>query len=132
MEAVANGGLSHPTAVNAAAPMQAEFQAQLDWDCDDLQTKGYLGLCLSPNLCTHIGATACNTWDSLNTQYRMPGWSVIFADYSAVSSIWISGSQDPSVEMERMHMLFACLMANRPAISDQLQGMILLKALPQK
>ena len=62
----------------------------------------------------------------------MPGWSVVFADYSAVSSIWISGSQDPSVEMDRMHTLFACLTANGLVISDQLQGMILLRALPMK
>ena len=59
VEAVVNGGLAWLVTANPAAPMQQEFQAQLDWDCDDLQTKGILGLQLSPNLCTHIGATAC-------------------------------------------------------------------------
>ena len=44
VEAVANGGLAWPVTANPAAPMQLEFQAQLDWDCDDLQTKGILGL----------------------------------------------------------------------------------------
>ena len=112
--------------------MQVEFQAQLDCDCDDLQTKGYLGLHLSPILPTHIGATAHDMWDSLNIQYGMPGWSVIFADYLIVRSIQISGSQYSSIEIERIHVLFAHLMANRLVISDQLQGMILLVALPQK
>ena len=50
-----DGGRGHPVEAVARAPTQAEADAQVAWDADDIQCLGILGLCLSPNLRTHLG-----------------------------------------------------------------------------
>ena len=65
-----DGGRGRPVEVTARAPTQAEADAQVAWDANDIQCLGILGLCLSPNLRTHLGNTARLMWDSLNTMQQ--------------------------------------------------------------
>ena len=79
--ALTDGGRGCPVKATAGAPTQAKADAQVAWDANDIQCLCILGLCLSPNIRTHLGNTACLTWDSLNTMFGQPGISAIFADY---------------------------------------------------
>ena len=122
--ALMDGGRGHPVEVTAGAPTQAEANAQVAWDADDIQCLGILSLRLSPNLWTHLVNTACLTWDSLNTTFGQLGVSAI--------SLRVTGGQNPQVEIQQLNTLFECLAANDMSISDPMQGMILLNALPAK
>ena len=102
------------------------------WDADDIQCLGILGLRLNPNLRTHLGNTARLTWDSLNTTFGQLGVSAIFANYQAAISLKVTGGQNLQVEIQQLNTLFKCLVANGMSISDPMQGMILLNALPVK
>ena len=98
----ATGVVTRPVAVDPAAPTAAELQLQGIWDKTDDQIKGILGLRLSPNLRTHLGTTAtpalaAQAWTSLETTFRQPGISAIFADYHALHAVKISGQQNPQV-----------------------------------
>ena len=84
--ALMDGGRGRPVEATTGAPTQAEADAQVAWDADDIQCLGILGLRLSPNLRTHLGNTACLMWDGLNTTFGQLGMSAIFADYQAVKS----------------------------------------------
>ena len=68
-----DGGRGHPVEANARAPTQAEVDAQVAWDADDIQCLGILGLRLSPNLRTHLGNIAYLMVDGLNTMFGQPG-----------------------------------------------------------
>ena len=120
-------GRGHPVEVTARALTQAEADAQVAWDADDI-----LGLCLSPNLRTHLGNTARLMWESLNTTFGQPGVSAIFADYQAAISLEVTGGQNPQVEIQQLNTLFEHLAVNGMSISDPMQGMILLNTLPEK
>ena len=127
-----DGGRGHPVEVTAGAPTQAEVDAQVAWDANDIQCLGILSLRLSPNLRTLFGNTARLMWDSLNTMFGQPGVSAIFADYQAAISLKVTGGQNLQVEIQQLNTLFECLAANGMSISDPMQGMILLNALPAK
>ena len=86
-----DGGRGHPVEAVARAPTQAEVNAQVAWDANDIQCLGILGLRLSPNFRTHLGNTAHLTWDSLNTMFGQLGMSAIFADYQAAISLKVTG-----------------------------------------
>ena len=96
------------------------------------QCLGILGFRLSPNLRTHLGNTAHLMWDSLNTTFGQPGVSAIFADYQAAISLKVTGGQNLQVKIQQLNTLFECLAVNSMSISDPMQGMILLNALPAK
>ena len=104
----------------------ASADVQVAWDANDIQCLGILGLCLSPNLRTHLGNTACLTWDSLNTMFGQPGVSAIFADYQAAISLKVTGGQNLQVEIQQLNTLFKRLVANGMSISDPMQEMILV------
>ena len=127
-----DGGRGCPVEATAGAPTQAEADAQVAWDADDIQCLGILSLYLSPNLKTHLGNTARLMWDSLNTTFGQPGMSAIFADYQAAISLKVTGGQNLQVEIQQLNTLFKLLAVNGMSISDPMQGMILLNALPTK
>jgi gag-polypeptide of LTR copia-type len=116
----------------AVLPNQANLDALAEWDVKDEKTQGILGLRLSPNLRTHLGATAAISWAALDAAFRQPGMSSIYADLQAALHVKISGSQNLQVEMQRMLTLFERLNANGMAIAPPMQGMMLLNALPVK
>ena len=56
--------------------------------------------------------------------------SAIFADYQAAISLKVTGGQNLQVEIQQLNTLFECLVVNGMSISDPMQRMILLNALP--
>ena len=96
----------------------ADLAAQDAWDKGDEQAQGILGLCLSPNLCTHLGATSALSWTALNNAFGQPGISTIYADLQATLHVKILGSQNPQVEMQWLLTLFERLNANSMTISN--------------
>jgi gag-polypeptide of LTR copia-type len=113
-------------------PTQANLDAIAALNKADEQAQGILGLRLSTNLHTHLGATAHALWQALDNAFRQPGISSIYADLQAALHVKILGGQNPQVEMQRLLTLFERLHANGMAISDPIQGMMLLNALPPK
>ena len=110
----------------------ADLLAQNAWDEGDEQAQGILGLQLSPNLCTHLGATSALSWTALDNAFGQPGIATIYADLQATLHVKISGGQNLQVEMQQLLTLFERLCANSMAISDPIQGMMTLCALPEK
>ena len=120
--ALMDGGRGCPVEAVAGTPTQAEADAQVACNANDIQCLCILGLCLSPNLRTHPGNTARLTWDSLNTMFEQPGVSAIFADYQAAISLKVTGGQNLQVEIQQLNTLFECLVANSMSVSDPMQG----------
>ena len=110
----------------------ADLAAQNAWDEGDEQAQGILGLRLSPNLRTHLGATSALSWTALDNVFGQPGIATIYADLQATLHVKILGGQNPQVEMQRLLTLFERLRANGMQISDPIQGMMTLCALPAK
>jgi gag-polypeptide of LTR copia-type len=125
-----SGATVRPTPV--VPPTQANLDAIAAWDEADEQAQGILGLRLSTNLCTYLGATAHALWQALDNAFGQPGISNICADLQATLHVKISEGQNPQVEMQRLLTLFERLHANGMTINDPIQGMMLLNALPQK
>ena len=110
----------------------ADILAQGIWDEGDEQAQGILGLRLSQNLRTHLGATLALSWTALDNAFGQPGIGSIYADLQAALHVKISGGQNLQVEMQRLLTLFERLRANGMAISNPIQGMMTLCALPAK
>jgi hypothetical protein len=125
-----SGATVRPTPV--VPPTQANLDAIAAWDEANEQAQGILGLRLSTNLHTHLGATAHASWQALDNAFGQPGISSIYADLQAALHMKILGSQNPQVEMQRLLTLFERLRANGMQINDPIQGMMLLNALPMK
>jgi gag-polypeptide of LTR copia-type len=111
---------------------QANLDAMAAWDEADEQAQSILGLRLLTNLCTHLGATAHTLWQALDNAFGQPGISSIYADLQAALHMKILGGQNLQIEMQWLLTLFERLCANGMAISDPIQGMMLLNALPPK
>ena len=110
----------------------ADLLAQNAWDEGDEQAQGILGLRLSPNLRTHLGATLALSWTALDNAFGQPGIATIYADLQAALHMKILGGQNLQVEMQQLLTLFERLRANGMQISDPMQGMMTLCALPAK
>ena len=110
----------------------ADLATQNAWDEADEQAQGILGLRLSTNLRTHLGATSALSWTALDNAFRQPSVATIYADLQAALLVKILGSQNLQVEMQRLLTLFERLRANGMQISDPIQGMMMLCALPAK
>jgi hypothetical protein len=80
----------------------ADLLAQDAWDEADEQAKGIVGLQLSSNLHTHLGATAALSWATLDNAFRQPGIGSIYADLQAALHMKILGGQNLQVEMQWM------------------------------
>ena len=72
----------------------ADLAAQNAWDEGDEQAQGILGLRLSPNLCTHLGATSALSWTALDNAFGQPGIATIYADLQAALHMKISGGSE--------------------------------------
>jgi hypothetical protein len=113
-------------------PRQANLDAIAAWDEADEQAQDILGHRLLTNLHTHLGATAHASWQALDNAFGQPEISSIYADLQATLHMKILGGQNPQVEMQWLLILFERLHANGMMISDPIQGMMLLNALPPK
>jgi hypothetical protein len=125
-----SGTTIRPTPV--VPPIQANLDAIAAWDEANEQAQGILGLRLSTNLCTHLNATAHASWQALDNAFGQPGIFSIYADLQAALHVKFSGGQNLQVETQRLLTPFERLRANGMAISNPIQGMMLLNTLPPK
>ena len=58
------------------------------------------------------------TWTNLRTRFSTPGVSEIAADMYAAYSMKLSSTHNLHPDMERMNMLFECLVVNRVDFDD--------------
>ena len=67
-----NGDKVPPVAADPANPTADERQARAQWVEDDTVVRSLIALRLSPNLRTHLGNTAQETWESWRTPVVFP------------------------------------------------------------
>ena len=72
----------------------ADLVAQNTWDEMDEQAQGIIGLRLSMNLCTHLGATSALSWTALENAFGQPGIATIYADLQAALHVKILGGSE--------------------------------------
>jgi gag-polypeptide of LTR copia-type len=126
------GQHQRPVAANAAQPTQAELAAQADWDEIDLQVKSMISMQLSTNLRTLIGTTSAAMWMALEQRYSIPHFTGIYKDYELIHSIRLTTGENPEIRIQKIWTILECLWANGCVLSNYLQGMLLLKAIPNE
>jgi gag-polypeptide of LTR copia-type len=126
------GQHQRPVAAIAAQPTQAELVAMADWDKIDLQVKSMISMRLSTNLRTLIGTTSAATWMNLDQCYGVPHFSGIYKDYELVHSIRLTTGENPEIRIQKIWTILERLQANGCVLSNYLQGMLLLKAIPKE
>jgi hypothetical protein len=126
------GQHQRPVPAIAAQPTQAKLTAQADWDKIDLQVKSMISMQLSSNLRTLIGTTSAATWTNLDQCYGVPHFTGIYKDYELVHSIRLTTGENPEIRIQKIWTILKHLRANRCVLSNYLQGMLLLKAIPKE
>jgi gag-polypeptide of LTR copia-type len=121
-----------PVTANVAQPTQAELVAMADWDEIDLQVKSMISMRLSTNLRTLIGTTSAATWTNLDQCYGIPHFTGIYKDYELVHSIRLTTGKNPEIRIQKIWTILERLQANGCVLSNYLQGMLLLKAIPKE
>jgi hypothetical protein len=126
------GQRQQPVTANVAQPTQAELVAQADWDELDLQVKSMISMRLSTNLRTLIGTTSAATWMNLEQRYGIPHFTGIYKDYELVHSIRLTTGKNSEIRIQKIWTILERLRANGCVLSNYLQGMLLLKAIPKE
>ena len=122
-------GSTQPVEAIAGAPTPAEALLQAAWHENLEQVQGIIGSRILQTLHPHIGTTCAETWTNLRTRFGTPGVSEITADMYAAYSMKLSSIHNPHPDMERMNMLFECLMVNGVDFNNSIRGLILLNAI---
>ena len=125
-------GSTQPMEAIMGAPTPAEALLQAAWDKNSEQVQDIIGSCISQMLRPHISTTCAETWTNLRARFGTPGVSKITADMYAAYSMKLSPTHNLHPNMERMNMLFECLVANGVDFDDSVQGIILLNAIPKE
>jgi hypothetical protein len=126
------GQRQRPVTAIAAQPTQAELMAIADWDEIDLQVKSMISMRLSSNLRTLIGTTSVATWTNLEQRYGVPHFTGIYKDYELAHSIRLVTGENPEIRIQKIWTILEHLRANGCDLSNYLQGMLLLKAMPKE
>jgi gag-polypeptide of LTR copia-type len=126
------GQRQRPVAANAAQLTQAELVAMADWDKVDLQVKSMISMQLSTNLRTLIRTTSAATWMNLDQRYGIPHFTGIYKDYELVHSIRLTTGKNPEIQIQKIWTILERLQANGCVLSNYLQCMLLLKAIPKE
>ena len=107
-----------PVEAIAGAPTPAEALLQSAWDENSEQVQGIIGSHIPQTLHPHISMTCAETWTNPQARFGTPGVSEIAADMYAVYLMKLSSIHNPHPDMERMNMLFECLVANSMDFDD--------------
>jgi gag-polypeptide of LTR copia-type len=126
------GQRQRPVAAIVAQPTQAKLAAQADWDEIDLQVKSMISMRLSTNLRTLIGTTSAATWTNLEQCYGVPHFMGIYKDYELTHSIRLVTGENSEIQIQKIWTILERLRANGCDLSNYLQGMLLLEAIPKK
>src|ERR1700689_5821468 len=110
----------------------AEYKTQLiAFKKEDNKALGAIGFRLALHLRHHRGDTARITWENLKGQFGAPSVSASFANFKNAINLKLSGG-NPIPEIERMATLFGRLSDNDLEVSDNMEALLLLAALPPK
>jgi hypothetical protein len=126
------GQRQRPVAAIMVQPTQAELVAMVDWDEIDLQVKSMISMRLSTNLRTLIGTTSAAMWTNLDQRYGVPHFTGIYKDYELIHSIRLTTGENPEIWIQKIWTILERLWANGCVLSNYLQGMLLLKAIPKE
>jgi hypothetical protein len=126
------GQRQRPVAAIAVQPTQAKLTAIADWDEINLQVKSMISMRLSSDLRTLIGTTSMATWTNLEQCYGVPHFMGIYKDYELAHSIRLVTGENPEIRIQKIWTILERLQANRCDLSNYLQGMLLLKAMPKE
>jgi hypothetical protein len=126
------GQRQRPVAANVAQPTQAKLVAMADWDEIDLQVKSMIAMRISTNLRTLLGTTSAAMWMNLEQRYGVPHFTGIYKDYELTHSIRLTTGENPEIRIQKIWTILECLWANECVLSNYLQGMLLLKAIPKE
>jgi hypothetical protein len=87
---------------------------------------------LSSSLRTLIGTMSAATWTNLEQCYGVPHFTGIYKDYELAHSIRLSTGENPEIQIQKIWTILEHLRANGCDLSNYLQGMLLLKAIPKE
>ena len=122
-------GSTRPVEVIPGAPTPAEALLQAAWDKNLEQVQGIISSHILQTLHPHISTTCAKTWTNLRTRFGTPGVSKITADMYAAYSMKLSSTHNSHANVERMNMLFECLVVNGVNFDDAVWGIILLNTI---
>jgi gag-polypeptide of LTR copia-type len=126
------GQHQRPVAANVVQPTQAELMSQANWDEIYLQVKSMISIQLSSNLRTLIGTTSTATWTNLKQRYSVPHFTEIYKDYELAHSIRVTTGENSEIQIQKIWTILERLQVNGCVLSNYLQGMLLLKAIPKE
>jgi hypothetical protein len=87
---------------------------------------------LSTNLRTLIGTTSAATWTNLEQGYGVPHFTRIYKDYELTHSIRLTTGENPEIWIQKIWTILERLRVNGCVLSNYLQGMLLVKAIPKE
>src|SRR4051794_9996338 len=134
---VARGSEVHPSDLPSsasAAEIAARVKEQSEWDNRDDQALGLMQLKMAKSLHYHITDTmiSFDLWENLKSSYGVSGPARLFADFKRAITFRISGNGHPAPEIIKLQNLIDQLRLEKVELSDFLQAMILLSAIPAK
>ena len=101
------------------------------WKKENSKAQGIITLRVAAHLRHHILESAYLTWTTLRHMFGAPTVSALYADFKQVLAAKLSGG-NPIPEIECLATLLGRLNGTPLQLSDTLQAMILLAALPPK
>jgi hypothetical protein len=133
---VVDGGHRMPTALTPGATTSqttAYNAAYAAWNTADNKATDAITLCITASLRHYRAAnqSARTFWGNLRKAFGAASMPAVYADFKQVINLKLSGG-NPVPEMERMATLFNRLPANNLSLTANLQGLMLLAALPNK
>jgi len=117
----------------SASDVTAFREAFALWNIADNKATGAITLCITASLRHYHGAnqSARTFWGNLKTAFGAASMPVQYADFKLLINTKLSEG-NPIPEMEHMATLIDRLATNSLTLADNLQGLILLAAVPGK
>jgi len=114
-----------------ASVLAAHDAAMTIWKKENSKALGVLTLRVAAHLRHHLSGTAHATWTALKNAFGARTISALYADFKQVLATKLSGG-NPIPEIERLATLLGRLNETPLQLTETLQAMILLAALPPK
>ena len=127
-----NGNRPMPQVADPANPTAAKQAAIAQWLEDDTVIRSLIVLRLSPNLHTHLGTTAQQTWESLENTFGVSHFTMDFRLLQEVMRAKLRVDQNLQVEIQRIWTLLERIRIAGMNLDNYLQAMLLLSAIPQE
>ena len=127
-----NGNRPMPVAADPANPTAAEQAAIAQWLEDNMVIRSLIALRLSPNLHTHLGTTAQQTWESLENTFGVSHFTMDFCLLQEVMRAKLRVDQNPQVEIQQIWTLLERIRIVGMNLDNYLQAMLLLSTIPSE